>query len=138
MFAARNESRQMAVYHWCAVQIQRLFRAFYSRKYRHDHAVRRAYLKSVEEKGDELRRTLQLHEEELQRVSGSMQAFRFTAEWSFFTDGDNGQRGEEEAMENINKQFEHLSQSTHYLVSTRAIPGVYNPPPVFAEVNNHT
>jgi hypothetical protein len=37
-------------------------------------------------------------------------------------------------MENINKHFEHLSQSTHYLVSTRAIPGVYNPPSVFAEV----
>lgn len=110
LLAERDQSRQLAVYDWCAVQIQKLFRAFYSRKYKHDHAVRRAYLTSVEEKGNELRRALERHAEELQRQE------------------------EEIAMENVSRRFEHLTQSTHYLVSTRAIPGVYNPPTLFAEV----
>lgn len=47
--------RDMALWNYFAVQVQKSFRGYYSRKYRKDLAKRRRYLRGVEAVGDEVR-----------------------------------------------------------------------------------
>lgn len=62
---AKNESndkqtqRQLHYIHYLCIQIQRCFRGFYSRKYKRDHARRKAYCRMIEEKGKEILNNMQ-------------------------------------------------------------------------------
>lgn len=80
------------------------YRGFYSRKYEHDFYARKAYLQHVETKNEEVRRILDSHHKE--RI------------------GDEQKRQEQCAR----TEFAELAGNLHHLTSTRAIPGVYNPP----------
>lgn len=91
-----------AVRAYFCVLLQKSFRGAYSRKYRHDFAARKAYLESVVARGEELRR-----EGELRRAR---------------------EKEEEEARarEEREREFAKLTKNRHHLVSTKAIPGVYD------------
>ena len=50
----RNDSRQRSLFDYFTIQLQRCFRGYYSRKYRKDHAARKAYIRQIEEKNREV------------------------------------------------------------------------------------
>jgi hypothetical protein len=48
------EYRQICLFQYFVIQIQRCFRGYYSRIYRQDHAARKTYFKSVADKNKEV------------------------------------------------------------------------------------
>ena len=50
----RKDFQQSSLFQYFAVQIQRSFRGYYSRKYLSDHSSRRAYFKSIADKNQEV------------------------------------------------------------------------------------
>jgi hypothetical protein len=60
---------QSYLYHYHVTLIQRSFRGYYSRKYRHDFHARKRYLCRVVEKGNELRAKMQKYYEDTKQVS---------------------------------------------------------------------
>ena len=56
---ARTDYEDLAIFHYHAIMCQRTFRGYYSRRYRHDFNARKAYIRSVVEKGDALRSKLE-------------------------------------------------------------------------------
>ena len=80
------------------------YRGYYSRKYEHDFYARKKYLQHVETKNEEVRRNLDAHHKE------SAQAEQKRQEQSART------------------EFAELAGILHHLTSTKAVPGVYNPP----------
>lgn len=59
------EGRQLSLYHYLCIQIQRIFRGFYSRKYKHDQTRRKLYCKMLVEKGQMIRQSMQQYSEDL-------------------------------------------------------------------------
>ena len=80
------------------------YRGFYSRKYEHDFYARKKYLKHVETKNEEVRKNLEEYNKK------SVQ--------------DDQKRQEQSAR----TEFAELAGNLHHLTSTKAVPGVYNPP----------
>lgn len=80
------------------------YRGFYSRKYEHDFYARKKYLKHVETKNEEVRRNLEEHNRKLSQEE---------------------QKRQEQAART---EFSELAGNLHHLTSTKAVPGVYNPP----------
>lgn len=58
-FNDKQTQRQLHYIHYLCIQIQRCFRGFYSRKYKRDHARRKAYCRMIEEKGKEILNNMQ-------------------------------------------------------------------------------
>lgn len=87
-----------------AQTVQRFWRGYWSRKYLHDFYARKAYLQRVSEVGN---RTVQHLKE---------------------TNGRNMQAKAEEDVRVARTEFGKICRDVHHLVSTRAMPGVYNPP----------
>mmetsp|Transcript_1374 Transcript_1374/g.2238 ORF Transcript_1374/g.2238 Transcript_1374/m.2238 type:complete len:473 (-) Transcript_1374:130-1548(-) len=102
---ASEESRQLSLFNYLCIQIQKCFRAYYSRKYKHDQARRKEYVRMVIEKGELVRETLRQYAMDVQE--------------------------REELTKNDEKQeeFKNLASDLHHLVSTKRIPGVYRPLP---------
>ena len=50
----RWEFRQRSLFNYFAIQIQKCYRGFHSRKYRQNHSARRAYFKQIAEKNEEV------------------------------------------------------------------------------------
>lgn len=46
----KRQNRQLYYLHFLCIQIQRCFRGYHSRKYKHDQARRKLYIRSLEEK----------------------------------------------------------------------------------------
>mmetsp|Transcript_8725 Transcript_8725/g.36099 ORF Transcript_8725/g.36099 Transcript_8725/m.36099 type:complete len:250 (-) Transcript_8725:12-761(-) len=84
-----------------ATQLQRLFRAFYSRQYMQNFAARKAYLVSVLEQGTRLKTRLS-HCHGLQVVAGL-----------------------DEFAKNRHCTFARIVQDMHYLTSTKSISGIF-------------
>lgn len=91
-------------FHHCAAVIQKFFRGFWSRKTLHDYYGRKAYLAEVGRRSEYTNAYLQ--REHAQKVHES-------------------KLNEERTMR---KEFDNLAGELHHLVSTRTIPGIYNPP----------
>ncbi|GMH42225.1 hypothetical protein BSKO_10144 [Bryopsis sp. KO-2023] len=87
-----------------ATRIQRRWRGFFSRKYLHDFYARKAFLASIREKNDAVRKQIQTEYEEA-LVEQERQV-------------------EEEAQ----TQFRDKIMALHHLVSTSASPGIFNSP----------
>ena len=99
----RNRNEKNQFYHYCATQIQKVYRGFRVRKYVHNFYQRKEYLKFVEERA---------------------------AHVNEFIDEYKRQRTDEliaEKEENEFNKFQEFSKSLHHLVSTKTIPGVYKP-----------
>jgi hypothetical protein len=56
---AAETLRKEAIVNFSAIAVQRTFRGYYSRRYKHDFHARRAYIIGVAKKGEHLRKTLQ-------------------------------------------------------------------------------
>ncbi|CAM4847606.1 unnamed protein product, partial [Rotaria magnacalcarata] len=85
-----------------AVKIQKIWRGYYVRKYVLDYYSRKRYLASIEQKNEQIRTQLRDYREYL----GQKQL-------------------EQQRQENIAK-LEEEAKKTHYLVSTKVVPGIYN------------
>ena len=89
--------------HFLCIQLQRCFRGYYSRKYKHDQARRKLYCRMIEQKGQEI-------------LDEMAEYARIQAE-----------REAEEARLKREELFKTYAQSLHHLTSTAHVRGVYNP-----------
>lgn len=101
--------RQFLLMHFYALQVQRSYRGFYSRKYRANHSKRKEFMKKTLEKAIEIRKQL----------------------YKYAT--DQALREEKEYQDNKTNEFRKYAENLHHLVSTHNIPGVLNPNPNFID-----
>ena len=102
--ADRLAAEELAVRDYMATLIQKSYRAFHSRRYVHDFYARQAYIARLKVKSEKMRKDLDTHRAEQLHA----QALK--------------------AEEAARKEFTTVTQNFHHLVSTRSIPGVFNPP----------
>jgi len=100
----REQKLNAIFFHHIAATCQKFFRGFHSRKHLHNYYGRKAYLEKVEKRG----------------------------EWTnnFLQDQHRVQVAQAHAAEEEKQRvdFDNLASELHHLVSTKATPGVYNPP----------
>ena len=96
-------SRNYAIFQYFALQLQKCFRGYYSRKYRQNHHLRKKYLRNVKSAGERVRQSMEAYAEQIR------------------------QDEEEKAFKEKEDNFKRLTENLHHLVSTRHISGVYNP-----------
>ena len=101
---------QMRYFHTVASIIQKIFRGYYVRKYKHDFYARKRYLTNVAQKNHEVRQKLD--------------DFRKTSEI------EEQKRKEEIARMELTK----VASNVHHLCSTKAVPGVFNSPYISEEM----
>jgi hypothetical protein len=94
----------MVFFHHCASVIQKYYRGCWSRRHLHNYYGRKQYLAQVAKRGEWTR-------EYLQR--------------DYQTKLSQAKEDEERHMR---QDFNNLAGELHHLVSTKTIPGVYNPP----------
>ena len=87
-----------------AKTIQKYYRGYYSRTYTHDFYARKNYLEHVKMKNDEVRKNLEEHHK------------------------SNLMEEQKRQEQTARTEFAELASNLHHLCSTKAIPGVYNPP----------
>ena len=63
------ESRELSFFTYLCIQLQKCFRGYYSRKYKHDQARRKQYCRMLIEKGELVRQNIQQYAQELAEVS---------------------------------------------------------------------
>lgn len=88
----------------CAAVIQKFFRGWQSRRKLHDFYGRKAYLEKVGQRGE------------------------WTVDFLRQRQHDQLSKAKAEEEEQMRKEFVNLAGDLHHLVSTKTIPGVYNPP----------
>jgi hypothetical protein len=93
----------LSLFNYLCIQIQRCFRGYYSRKYKHDQARRREYVRMILEQGESVRAGLAQYASEL------------------------AEREENDKLAEKDQNFRDLAKDLHHLVSTKRIPGVYRP-----------
>jgi hypothetical protein len=105
----KNELRMHSFFTYFAIQMQRYYRGYYSRKYRSNHADRKKFIGDLEETGRKVRQMMYEYSKN--------QAIR------------------EEKDERLRqaKDFESYASNLHHLVSTKQIRGVFNPPEEYME-----
>lgn len=96
-------SRKLALFQYYALQLQKSFRGYYSRKYRQNHHLRKMYLENVKQAGQRVRESMDAYAEQIR------------------------QDEEQKAFEEKEANFKELTENLHHLVSTSQIPGVFNP-----------
>lgn len=97
-------AEERAIFEYYASMVQRAFRGFYSRRYAHDFFARKAYIASIRQKSEELRRQL----EESSVVQAAEE--------------------EERVMTEAKQSFDKATANLHHLVSTQSCRGIYNSP----------
>lgn len=103
MVQEHTTSRNFAVFEYFALQLQKSFRGYYSRKYRQNHHLRKLYLENVKHAGEKVRESMDAYAEKMR------------------------QDEEDRALERKELKFKELTENLHHLVSTRQVPGIYNP-----------
>uniref|UniRef100_A0A7S2ITI5 Uncharacterized protein n=1 Tax=Zooxanthella nutricula TaxID=1333877 RepID=A0A7S2ITI5_9DINO len=91
-------------FHHCATVIMKFFRGWRSRKHLHNFHGRKRYLATVENRGEHTKEWLQ----------------RFQARQAA--------EAKHREEQKLRDDFDSLAGELHHLVSTKAVPGVYNPP----------
>lgn len=100
----RLKDANISFFHHSAQTVQRFWRGYWSRKCWHNFHARKAYLQGVRQAGERTVSHLEeRHQQQLQKAA---------------QDQANATRAE----------FGKLCGELHHLVSTRSVPGVYNPP----------
>jgi len=100
----RDKRRAHALWMRMATVIQKTFRAFHSRRYKHSYYERKAYLASVT-----------LKDQKVRELSEAVAESTFTER-------------EQLRMHQDQDEFQTLAKDLHHLVSTSNIPGVFNSP----------
>eukprot|EP00164_Ancoracysta_twista_P002376 GFYU01003147.1.p1 GENE.GFYU01003147.1~~GFYU01003147.1.p1 ORF type:complete len:350 (+),score=63.26 GFYU01003147.1:119-1168(+) len=86
------------------IEIQRMFRGFYSRKYIHNYYARQRYLRNVMEASEHLREAMHVQLQEQMEAEV------------------------ERKNEEVKNEFLTVAGSMHHLLSTKQCPGIYNSP----------
>lgn len=107
--ATKNETRVFSLFTYFAMQLQRCFRGYYSRKYRSNHADRKKFIGDLEETGRKVREAM----------------WQYSMEQAVAEE-----RAEKDKQE---KDFQEYASNLHHLVSTKQIRGVFNPPEEYME-----
>jgi len=100
----RDAGARAAFWNANAIQVQKMWKGFLSRKHQHNFYLRKAYLDSVADRGQALRSHLAQHHSRLTLAA------------------------EEAAVEARLDKFEGVVSSLHHMLSTTTIRGVYNSP----------
>ncbi|KAJ0394574.1 hypothetical protein ATCC90586_007067 [Pythium insidiosum] len=100
----RLRLERQAVFHFHAIVIQKMLRGVHSRRTRLDFRVRKAYVREIAQKGEEMR----------QRLAANLRQQQ-----------EDERRSVEEAAR---RELAQVAQDLHHLVSTHAIAGVYSSP----------
>jgi len=100
----RNSCLRLKFFHHCACTIQRIYRGRWSRKKIHSFYGRKIYLEKVEKRGEWTKEYLVEEHKEKLAVAKILEE------------------------EKVKQEFDHLAGDLHHLMSTKTIPGVYNPP----------
>jgi len=99
-----EEWQDRLIFDYYSEQIQKIWRGHHSRRYTHDFWARKRYIKTVLQKGNELK--LKLKEYASQRAAYE----------------------EAETAKKQRIEFTKVTQNLHHLLSTESIPGIYNNP----------
>jgi len=108
--AGRNEHRVFSMFTYFALQVQRSYRGYYSRKFRSNHADRKKFIGDLEETGRKVRAMMYQYAQE-QAV-----------------------REEKTVSDKASEDFREYASNLHHLVSTKQIRGIFNPPEKYMEV----
>mmetsp|Transcript_66998 Transcript_66998/g.158004 ORF Transcript_66998/g.158004 Transcript_66998/m.158004 type:complete len:388 (+) Transcript_66998:109-1272(+) len=101
---ARTSRLQLTFFHHCACTVQRVWRGWWSRLHVHNFYARQKYLTKVHVRGEYTQKFLDAeHKEKLSKA-----------------------KVDEEKK--VREEFDNLAGDLHHLMSTKSIPGVYNPP----------
>ena len=57
--AVQLDGRQLSLFHYYSIQIQKCVRGFYSRKYKHDHERRKRFRKRIADDGERVRQQME-------------------------------------------------------------------------------
>ena len=99
-----NSEIRMGFFHYQAHIIQKSFRGYYSRRYYHDFFARKAYINSIMNKSEALKKQLQEHRQKLEKIQA------------------------QERENDARNEFEKVTENLHHLLSTSAQAGIYNSP----------
>lgn len=121
----------MSYFTYLCIQLQKCFRGYYSRKYKHDQVRRKQYCKMLIEQGELVRQNLQKYAEELAEVNRFLLV---ECAWKCVSSDAlhapcSSQREEIDKEQKKDAEFKRLAENLHHLVSTKRIPGVYKPIP---------
>jgi len=97
-------SCERLIFDFYAEQIQKMWRGYRSRRYKHDFWARKKYLGAVKRRGEELREELETHMKNQERIA----------------------KTKEES--NRKKELESVTRNLHHLLSTKSCPGIYKNP----------
>lgn len=101
------------------MKIQKIWRGYYVRKYVLNYYSRKRYLFGLEQKNEQIRYSRD-------RFSCKMIfSFSSSAQLNEYREYLEQKQVEQQRQANINK-LEDEAKRTHYLVSTKAVPGIYN------------
>lgn len=107
---SKAERRTQSLFKCFVIQIQRCFRGYYSRRYRANHADRKAFIKNLQETGQKVRDMM----------------YKYSMEQAM--------REESEELERRERDFKKYAANLHHLVSTQQIRGIFNPPQEYLDV----
>ena len=74
----RTEARQICLFQYFAIQMQRSFRGYYSRKYKRNHASRKAYVKTVIDKNNQVLSMMENYANEQAQVNIKHHSFHLS------------------------------------------------------------
>lgn len=100
----KSERRLLSMFHFFAVQLQRVFRGFYSRLHKHSYFLRKKTIQGLFSKGEEVRAMM--------------------AQYA----ADQEEREQMESREKKQREFKTYAENLHHLVSTKHVPGIFRPP----------
>lgn len=103
-----NHRRSLTMTYF-VLQLQRVFRGYYSRKYRANHKNRKAFIQHITTTAEAIRTKLNLY---------SIEQLKYE---------------EQEYYDKKNNDFRSYAENLHHLVSTKHIRGVFNPNPEYME-----
>lgn len=102
--AAKNTSMERLLFDYYAEIVQKTWRGYRSRRFTHDFWARKKYIKTVEQRGNELRQELDAY------AAKRLATVKL------------------ERAKSRKKELATVTQNLHHLLSTESIPGVYNNP----------
>lgn len=63
------DNRQLSLFNYLCIQIQRNFRGYYSRKYKHCQKRRKSYCRKLMEQGEKVRKMMETYNSEQEEVN---------------------------------------------------------------------
>ena len=79
----KYDNRQLSLFHYLCIQIQKSFRGYYSRKYKQSMRKRKRYCQRISEEGEKVRKMMEKYSEEQIQVIIVIRRILYTFNTSF-------------------------------------------------------